>query len=138
MDTHGVVGEMRTTVTHCLLCMVAEDYLHQPHRLVSQYHTAERTKMELLPTSNNQLTEWEFELLARSGSELFIKLLTQRVRVTDRDTKSGVDFMTNVQEYLDINVKKQFHYRKGYHSGTVYFECPIELENFQRVLNASL
>ena len=30
-----------------------------------QYPTAERTKMELVPTNNNQLTEWEFELLAR-------------------------------------------------------------------------
>lgn len=94
--------------------------------------------MELVPTNNNQLTEWEFELLASSGTELFVKLLTQRVRVTDRQTKSGVDFMTNIQEYLDINVKKQFYYRKGYHCGTVYFECPMELENFQRVLNSSL
>ena len=69
--------------------------------------------MELVPTNNNQLTEWEFELLARSGAELFVKLLTQRVRVTDRETKSGVDFMLNIQEYLDINVKKQFYYRKA-------------------------
>ncbi len=93
--------------------------------------------MEITPSKNNQLTEWEFELLAKSGTDLFVKLITQRVRVIDRDTVSGTDFVESVIDYLDINVLKQYYFRKGYRSGTVYFECPIEMENFQRMLAVS-
>ena len=93
--------------------------------------------MDLMPAINNQLTEWEFELLAKSGNELFSKLIVQRVRVTDRDTVTDEDFLESVMDYLEINVKKQYFFRKGYRSGTVYFECPIELENFQRMLSVS-
>ena len=89
--------------------------------------------MEITPSKHNQLTEWEFELLAKSGTDLFVKLITQRVRVIDRNTVSGTDFIESVIDYLDINVLKQYYFRKGYQSGTVYFECPIEMENFQRM-----
>jgi len=91
-----------------------------------------------MPASNNQLTEWEFELLAKSGSELFSKLIVQRIRVSDRNTVSGDDFLESVMDYLEINVMKQYYFRKGYRTGTVYFECPIEKENFQRMLSVSL
>ena len=93
--------------------------------------------MELTPNKNNQLTEWEFELLAKSGTDLFTKLITQRVRVSDRDTVSGIDFLESVIDYLDANIAKQYYFRKGYRNGTVYFECPIEMENFQRMLAVS-
>jgi hypothetical protein len=93
--------------------------------------------MDLMPTINNQLTEWEFELLAKSGNELFSKLIVQRVRVSDRNTVTGEDFLESVMDYLEINVNKQYYFRKGYRTGTVYFECPIELENFQRMLSVS-
>ena len=63
--------------------------------------------MELTPSRNNQLTEWEFELLAKGGTDLFVKLITQRVRVADRDTVTGTDFIESVVDYLDANVFKQ-------------------------------
>ena len=69
--------------------------------------------MELTPSRNNQLTEWEFELLAKGGTDLFVKLITQRVRVADRDTVTGTDFIESVVDYLDANVFKQYYFRKG-------------------------
>ena len=87
-----------------------------------------------MPTRNNELSEWEFELLARSGSDLFIHMLYNRVRIFDRETKSGIDFFQNVHEYLEINVQKQFFFRHGYHNATIYFEDVIEKENFERIL----
>jgi hypothetical protein len=89
---------------------------------------------ELVPTDIRQFSEWEFEMLARSGSDLFHTMLNQRVRIHDRETKSGVDFMQNCYEYLEINVTKQYFIRKGYRHATVYFESPVDMQNFQRVL----
>lgn len=89
---------------------------------------------ELVPTDIKQFSEWEFEMLARSGSDLFHTMLNQRVRIHDRDTISGVDFIQNCYEYLEINVTKQYFVRKGYRHATVYFESPVDMQNFQRVL----
>lgn len=89
---------------------------------------------ELVPTDPKQFSEWEFEMLAKSGSDLFLTMLNQRVRVFDRESVSGVDFLQNTYEYLEINVTKQYFIRKAYKHITVYFESPIDLENFQRVL----
>lgn len=86
-----------------------------------------------IQTGEKQLTEYEFEMLAKAGSPLVEKMIMQRVRVSDRMSE---DIVSYAMDYVEVNTKGMYYLNREYQRVTVYFADPIDCENFNTVVKS--
>ena len=82
---------------------------------------------------HNQLDDFEFNALTSVGSKLAEKMILQRVRIVDESAQESI--IDSAITYVSTNSRKTFYVRKGYHAATIYFEDPIDHEDFRNMID---
>lgn len=80
-----------------------------------------------------QLTDFEFDMLAKCGSDVVEKMIKQRVRVTDR-CLAGESTVDSALDYVVLNARDTFYVQRGYHNVTVYFSNALDYDNFSNLI----
>lgn len=77
---------------------------------------------------DKQLTEYEFEMLAKTNSKLVEQMILQRIRVYEKITGSS-SFVNEIIDYISANARHDFYIKREYQRVTLYFVSPIDKEN---------
>jgi hypothetical protein len=89
--------------------------------------------MTRIKQHNKQLTDFEFDMLARSGSATVEVMIRQRVRLCDTGLNSE-SLVDDALDYVYANARDSFYIQRGYHSLTVYFISPLDWDNFSNLI----
>lgn len=81
---------------------------------------------------DKQLTEYEFEMLAKAGSDLIERMVLQRIRVYGDESE---DLINDVIEYAKASARHPFYVKKDYQQATLYFAAPIDIENVKNFMS---
>lgn len=86
----------------------------------------------IVPTFENELTEWEFDNLVKCRSGIAESMILNRVRVKDSKTSDTLE--NSLFEYLGINTREFYYIQRGYCQFTVYFKSIMDRNDFEKLV----
>ena len=87
---------------------------------------------QILPTSENQLSDFEFQCLVDVGSSIVESMIINRIRLLEDEFHPNV--IDDALNYAMINSRGTYYVKRGYRYTCVYFSDHIDHENFSNMI----